>query len=182
MSIQSDLEATVGKVAADSLVLHAIIHGPAFGSGSTVVTDGGPVRTLAGAIADLEAAFAAAGIIVQVSDAVTATTAAAGTAAGAAGAANTSATLADISAKSAAVASNDAKAAATAARAASAQNQFIGFYYDDAHDFLHCDIEVGPAAISIGASALGLAFEEWRLGNTVMSVSMDDKTEIHLTA
>lgn len=182
MSIQSDLEATVGKVTADSQVLHAIIHGPAFGAGSTVVTDGGPVRTLAGAIADLEAAFAAAGIIVQVSDAVTSTTAAASNAAGAAGAAGTSATLADASAKSAASAATDAKAAAVSARAASAQNQFIGFYYDDAHDFLHCDVETGPAAISIAASALGLPFEEWRIGNTVMSVSMDDRTEIHITA
>ena len=179
MTIQSDLESAVAKVTADSGVLHAIVHGPA---SSTVTTDSGPVRTLAGVIADLQASFAAAGIVIQVSNAVTATAASADAATGAATSAGTSATLADSSAKSAASAATDAKAAAAVAKSASAQNQFIGFYYDDAHDFLHCDIETGSAVLSLSAGVLGLPFEEWHLGNTVMSVTMDDKTEVHITA
>lgn len=66
MTLQTDLEAAVAKVMADSTALHSIVHGPASGTGSTVTTDGGTVKTVAKAIADLEAEYAATGVVAAV--------------------------------------------------------------------------------------------------------------------
>ena len=52
MSLQTDLQAAVDKATADSQTLHDIVHGSA---ASTVTTEGGPVKTVAKAIVDVEA-------------------------------------------------------------------------------------------------------------------------------
>ena len=54
MSLQTDLQTAVAKVTADGNLLHNIVHGDAI---STVVTESGPVKTVAKAIADVVAAF-----------------------------------------------------------------------------------------------------------------------------
>lgn len=54
MSLQTDLQTAVAKVTADGNLLHDIVHGDAV---STVVTESGPVKTVAKAIADVVAAF-----------------------------------------------------------------------------------------------------------------------------
>ncbi|MBI4968168.1 MAG: hypothetical protein HZC25_08640 [Rhodospirillales bacterium] len=54
MSLQSDLQAAVAKVTADSATLHQIVHGDAT---TTVSTENGPVKSMAKAVADVEAAF-----------------------------------------------------------------------------------------------------------------------------
>ena len=56
MTMQTDLQAAVDKAASASAKLHAVVHGDA---ASTVETDNGPVRTVAGTIADNQAAIAA---------------------------------------------------------------------------------------------------------------------------
>lgn len=66
MTLQTDLETAVAKVTADSTTLHSIVHGPASGTGSTVTTEGGDVKTVAKAIADLEAAYTAANVVAEV--------------------------------------------------------------------------------------------------------------------
>lgn len=65
MSLQTDLEDAVAQVQADSDTLKAIVNGPATGDGSTVTTDSGDVDTVAKAIADLEAEFAASAVVSQ---------------------------------------------------------------------------------------------------------------------
>lgn len=69
MTLQTDLETAVAKVTADSTALHSIVHGPASGAGSTVTTEGGDVKTVAKAIADLEATYEAAGFVQTITDA-----------------------------------------------------------------------------------------------------------------
>jgi hypothetical protein len=54
MTLQTDLAAAVAKVTADSTLLHKVVHGPAVGSDSQVVTEGGAVKTVARAVADAE--------------------------------------------------------------------------------------------------------------------------------
>ena len=54
MSLQTDLQTAIAKVTADGALLHDIVHGDA---ASTVVTESGPVKTVAKAIADVVAAF-----------------------------------------------------------------------------------------------------------------------------
>ena len=56
MSLQADLQAAVDKASAASQKLHAVVHGDA---ASTVETESGPVKTVAKAIADTEAAISA---------------------------------------------------------------------------------------------------------------------------
>lgn len=56
MTMQTDLQAAVDKAASASAKLHAIVHGDA---ASNVETENGPVRTVAGTIADNQAAIAA---------------------------------------------------------------------------------------------------------------------------
>jgi hypothetical protein len=51
MSLQDDLQTAVAKVTADSGLLHRIVHGD---TATTVVTEGGPVKSVAKAIADVE--------------------------------------------------------------------------------------------------------------------------------
>src|SRR3990167_10282 len=63
MTIQTDLQTAVAKVTADSAKLHQIVHGAAT---STVTTEGGAVKTVAKALADLEALWEASDIISQV--------------------------------------------------------------------------------------------------------------------
>ena len=63
MTIQTDLQTAVAKVTADSATLHQIVHGAAT---STVTTEGGAVKTVAKALADLEALWEASDIISQV--------------------------------------------------------------------------------------------------------------------
>ncbi|CAA7618975.1 conserved hypothetical protein [Magnetospirillum sp. LM-5] len=58
MTLQSDLNAAVAKVTADGSLLHRIVHGPADGGDSLVITEGGPVKTLARVVADAEALIA----------------------------------------------------------------------------------------------------------------------------
>lgn len=52
MTMQTDLRAAVDKAAAASAKLHDVVHGDAV---STVATESGPVKTVAKAIADIEA-------------------------------------------------------------------------------------------------------------------------------
>lgn len=52
-TLQEQLEAAVAQTAADSLKLKAIVNGPAAGAGSLVATDGGDVKTLARALAEV---------------------------------------------------------------------------------------------------------------------------------
>lgn len=52
MSLQTDLQAAVDKASAASAKLHGVVHGD---SASTVETENGPVKTVAKAIADIEA-------------------------------------------------------------------------------------------------------------------------------
>ncbi|TAN67778.1 MAG: hypothetical protein EPN20_06680 [Magnetospirillum sp.] len=54
MTLQTDLAAAVAQVTADSTLLHKVVHGPALGAESEVVTEGGPVKTVARAVADAE--------------------------------------------------------------------------------------------------------------------------------
>ena len=56
MSLQTDLQAAVDRASAASQKLHAVVHGDA---ASTVDTESGPVKTVAKAIADTEAALTA---------------------------------------------------------------------------------------------------------------------------
>ena len=52
MSLQTDLQAAVDKASAASAKLHGVVHGD---STSTVETENGPVKTVAKAIAYIEA-------------------------------------------------------------------------------------------------------------------------------
>ncbi|KIL96905.1 Phage protein [Paramagnetospirillum magnetotacticum MS-1] len=54
MTLQTDLSAAVAKVTVDSSLLHKVVHGPASGADSQVVTEGGTVKTVARAVADAE--------------------------------------------------------------------------------------------------------------------------------
>ena len=54
MSLQADLQAAVDKASAASAKLHAVVHGD---GASTVETEGGPIKTVAKAIADIEASL-----------------------------------------------------------------------------------------------------------------------------
>ncbi len=55
MTIKDDLLAATAKAGGAARILHDVANGPATGSGSTVVTEGGPVKTVAKAVADMEA-------------------------------------------------------------------------------------------------------------------------------
>ena len=55
MTIEADLRAAVSRADADSRLLHDIVHGDA---DTTVTTEGGPVKTVAKAIGDVEASVA----------------------------------------------------------------------------------------------------------------------------
>lgn len=54
MTLQTDLAAAVAKVTVDGTLLHRVVHGPAAGGDSLIATEGGPVKTLARAVADAE--------------------------------------------------------------------------------------------------------------------------------
>ncbi len=56
MTIESDLRAAADRATQDSQLLHQIVHGDAL---TTVTTEGGPVKSVAKAIADVEASVAA---------------------------------------------------------------------------------------------------------------------------
>lgn len=58
MTLQSDLTAAVAKVTADGALLHQIVHGPAAGDDSLVITESGQVKTLARAVGDAETLIA----------------------------------------------------------------------------------------------------------------------------
>ena len=64
MSLQTDLHDAVTRVAADSALLHAVVHGSLL---ETVTTEGGTVVTVAKLLADADARinFAAQGILAQ---------------------------------------------------------------------------------------------------------------------
>ncbi len=57
MNIETQLRAAVSRADADSRLLHEIVHGDA---AATVATEGGPVKTVAKAVQDVEAGVAAA--------------------------------------------------------------------------------------------------------------------------
>ena len=57
MNLEAELRAAVSRADADSRLLHEIVHGDA---AATVDTEGGPVKTAAKAIGDVEASVAAA--------------------------------------------------------------------------------------------------------------------------
>ena len=61
MNIETELRAAVSRADADSRLLHEIVHGDA---AATVDTEGGPVKTVAKAIGDVEAGVAAAAAVV----------------------------------------------------------------------------------------------------------------------
>ena len=63
MTLQTDLETAVADVRADSVKLKKIVNGPASGAGSTVTTDSGDVKTVAKAVADLEARFVVSDVL-----------------------------------------------------------------------------------------------------------------------
>jgi len=63
MTLQTDLETAVADVRADSVKLKKIVNGPASGTGSTVTTDSGDVKTVAKAVADLEARFVVSDVL-----------------------------------------------------------------------------------------------------------------------
>lgn len=66
MTIETDLQAAVTKAAAAAQILHDVANGPASGAGSTVATLAGAVSTVAKALADIEAAFAANSVLAEV--------------------------------------------------------------------------------------------------------------------
>jgi methyl-accepting chemotaxis protein len=53
-TIQEDLEAGRTKLVAAADKLHAVVHGPADGAGSTVETENGPVKSLARALLEID--------------------------------------------------------------------------------------------------------------------------------
>ena len=61
MTIEAELRATVARADADSRLLHEIVHGDA---AATVQTEGGPVKSVAKAIEDVETAVAGAANVV----------------------------------------------------------------------------------------------------------------------
>ena len=61
MTIESDLRAAVARADTDSLLLHEIVHGDV---ATTVDTEGGPVKSVARAVGDVEASVAAVAAIV----------------------------------------------------------------------------------------------------------------------
>ena len=71
MNLETELRAAVWRADTDSRLLHEIVHGDAT---ATVDTEGGPVKTVAKAIGDVEAGVAAAATVVT--DGVAATEAA----------------------------------------------------------------------------------------------------------
>jgi hypothetical protein len=56
-TISERLETVTSTLEADKVIQHAIVHGPASGTGSTVTTEGGPVRTFAKVQSDSEIAY-----------------------------------------------------------------------------------------------------------------------------
>ena len=61
MNIEAELRAAVSRADTDSRLLHEIVHGDA---AATVDTEGGPVKTVAKAIGDVEAGVAVAATVV----------------------------------------------------------------------------------------------------------------------
>ena len=61
MNLETELRAAVSRADADSRLLHEIVHGDVI---ATVDTEGGPVKTVAKAIGDVEAGVAAAATVV----------------------------------------------------------------------------------------------------------------------
>ena len=61
MNIEAELRAAVSGADTDSRLLHDIVHGDA---AATVDTEGGPVKTVAKAIGDVEASVASAAVVV----------------------------------------------------------------------------------------------------------------------
>ncbi|CAG2144403.1 hypothetical protein LMG31506_02998 [Cupriavidus yeoncheonensis] len=88
------------QFAADVDIAHQIVHGPASGAGSTVTTDGGPVRSLAKLVADKDADInsAANGVLANATAQATAASGSAATATTQAGNASASASAAAASA------------------------------------------------------------------------------------
>ena len=61
MDMEAELRAAVSRADTDSRLLHEVVHGNA---AATVDTEGGPVKTVAKAIGDVEAGVAAAASVV----------------------------------------------------------------------------------------------------------------------
>ena len=61
MNMEAELRAAVSRADTDSRLLHEIVHGDAT---ATVDTEGGPVKTVAKAIGDVEAGVAVAATVV----------------------------------------------------------------------------------------------------------------------
>ncbi|KAF0219292.1 MAG: hypothetical protein FD176_3511, partial [Rhodospirillaceae bacterium] len=133
MTLQTDLAAAVAQVTADSTLLHKVVHGPAGGTESQVVTEGGPVKTVAKAIADIDtqlqssletldqkvaAAAASAALAVHSADAAETSKAAIAANAQAAGLSETNAAASASSAMDSAVVANASAVAAQESRQA----------------------------------------------------------------
>lgn len=120
-TLQERIETATARMETDEGLLHGIIHG---GPAETVETDGGPVPTVAKQVADLNAAYAAAGAVSACAAERAAAEAAAGSAADAAAAAAdeaATATAAELSASFAtALASAQASQVAAQGSASSA--------------------------------------------------------------
>jgi hypothetical protein len=138
MSLQADLQAAVDKASAASAKLHTVVHGDA---ASTVDTESGPVKTVAKAMADTEAALAAsrAELDAKVADA-------AGSALAAEGSAEAAAESAAMSAERAAKIPDPAPAQAHRAVRVNAAGDAYELYEGGG------DV-VGPAGVSDGALA-----------------------------
>ena len=138
MSLQADLQAAVDRASAASQKLHAVVHGDA---ASTVETEGGPIKTVAKAIADTEAAISASRAELDAKVA-----AAAGSALAAGESADAAAESAAISAERAAKIPDPAPAQALRAVRVNAAGDAYELYEGGG------DV-VGPASVADGALA-----------------------------
>lgn len=146
MSLQTQLDAVVAQAAIDSELLHRIVHGD---SGTIVTTEGGPVRSLAGLIADKDADInqAAEGVLAQTADHAARAAADAKEAADAVAGAMTAASLAQASAAEAA---NSQTAAATSEAGAAASQAAASASEVDAANSLR---QIQAAAQTVAQSA-----------------------------
>lgn len=62
-TLQQRLDAATDQIETDSGLFHDVVHGPSAGEGSSVATEGGAVATVAKRLADLDDAYAGAGIV-----------------------------------------------------------------------------------------------------------------------
>ena len=192
MTIKDDLLVATAKAGAAAQILHDVANGPASGSGSTVATTAGSVKTVAKVIGDSDAALQTAlgGLVTAVSSAAaSAATAAteAGIATTQAGNAATSATSAAASATTATTeagvattqAGNAATSAATAAASAATATTEAGIATTQAGN---AATSATGAAASATAAAASAAAASAAAGGGAVKVSATDTTADYLSS